>query len=240
MKYITCKYCGAEIAYNETHPPLSECPNCLSAVDIGQSDGKLETPAELNAEEFSTILPDGFSLIFQKNGAELTFKHAAKMILGRDNLGRELFSKIPQISRSHLLVEFSDNRYNVTDLNSSNGTFIGVEKINCKTNPAQPLKDGEILFLGREAFLVKINYKKKTGSELKKKQAQIRVNMDSIPRAVNTENRNDSAGISVNSPYETVLSNPEKEAEIYVCKNCYNYKSEKKEFTCPLCNTYNS
>ncbi len=44
----------------------------------------------------------------------------------------------------------------ITDLGSTNGTFIGVIKIDCKAHPSQVLADGELLFLGKEPFLVRL------------------------------------------------------------------------------------
>ncbi|MDH5657707.1 MAG: FHA domain-containing protein, partial [Spirochaetia bacterium] len=176
--------------------------------------------------------PEGFSLISQKDGSVITFLHADTMLLGRNHQGKEYFAAIPQISRSHAKIEFYDNHYRITDMNSSNGTFLGVEKINCKMHPAQSLKDGEILFLGREAFLIQINTRQKYDSQ---KDAGVFVKI----RNANPENLIGNAP-AADADHASERKKPYIPAQEFVCKNCYNYKSEIKEFTCPLCNTYNS
>ena len=53
----------------------------------------------------------------------------------------------------------------ISDLGSTNGTFIGVAKIDCKTFSKQVLGDGELLFLGKEPFLVRLIKKEKPEEE---------------------------------------------------------------------------
>ena len=48
--------------------------------------------------------------------------------------------------------------YEIIDQGSSNGTFLGPEKIDCRENPGQLLKDRGLLYLGREAFLCSFVY----------------------------------------------------------------------------------
>jgi pSer/pThr/pTyr-binding forkhead associated (FHA) protein len=49
-----------------------------------------------------------------------------------------------------------NNQFVVTDLHSLNGTYLGIEKIDCKTNPKQTVKDNDLIFLGREPFIIKL------------------------------------------------------------------------------------
>jgi pSer/pThr/pTyr-binding forkhead associated (FHA) protein len=71
-------------------------------------------------------------------------------------VGREVLSKVLQISRKHCLIEYKDGKYLLSDLDSRNGTFLGVSKIDCRKNPGQLLVDGELVYLGKEPFLVRI------------------------------------------------------------------------------------
>ncbi|MDH5655103.1 MAG: FHA domain-containing protein [Spirochaetia bacterium] len=222
MMTLSCKYCGQEISVEEGS--VSTCPNCLSKIDSAST--QIKEPVR---SENQNAVPSGFSLIFQKDGTEISFKHAEKMVLGRNGLGQEFFSKIPQISRSHLVIQFQGNQYTVTDLNSSNGTFLGVEKVDCRKNPGQALRDGELLYMGREPFLVKLNF---IDQNMPGQSGQvIRVNMQSISANIPQPEKSSAAVLS---------SETEKKQIVYTCTNCYNYQSETKEFTCPLCNTYNS
>ncbi len=145
MKFLTCEYCGNRIDLQAGSDLPEECPACLS---------KLIIPADIPNAESSFI-----ELIHQGSGKKIIVK--GKSIIGREMEGKEFLGSIPHISRSHCLIEPVGSFYTVTDQGSVNGTFLGTLKIDCKKNPGQELKNNDLLYLGKEAFIVVY----KTGDE---------------------------------------------------------------------------
>lgn len=199
MKFLTCEYCGNRIAFQAGSDLPEECPACLS---------KLIIPADIPNDESSFI-----ELIHQGSGKKIIIK--GKSVIGREKGGKEFLGSIPHISRSHCLIEPVGSFYAVTDLGSVNGTFLGTLKIDCKKNPSQELKNNDLLYLGKEAFIVAY----KTGD--------------------------DDSGINIEAEFtEDPLKHKKIETEIkepavFECHGCHRYSSDIKEFTCPVCNTYN-
>lgn len=74
-------------------------------------------------------------------------------------LGREtgefvsLLCKIPVISGRHAQVLFKDNKWYITDLHSTNGTFINSKRLSSDT-PTE-IKDGDLLVLANVSFVAK-------------------------------------------------------------------------------------
>jgi hypothetical protein len=53
------------------------------------------------------------------------------------------------------MIEYVGGQYVVTDLpHSRYGTFVGIQKVDCRKTPQRPLSQNELLFLGRELFVV--------------------------------------------------------------------------------------
>jgi len=173
MEKIICKYCKKEIEIKNLVSMEIECPNCLSKINLKKMK-KVE-------------------LIYQKTGGKITLHIYNEKILGRENYGKEILKDIPQISRKHCKLMFQDNKIYIIDLNSLNGTYIGLSKVDCKEKKI--LSNKEIIYLGQEMFIVLYDE-----DNLKKNK------------------------IIVNK---------------FECQNCHNFISEKKEFTCPKCHTYN-
>ena len=82
-----------------------------------------------------------------------------------------MFSKIlyngnKVISRKHCSIEFRDGNFYLLDEGSKNGTFYGVNKLDCK-NASQIIEDKGIFYIGEEAFIAQVNYKEtELGSEI--------------------------------------------------------------------------
>jgi len=157
MYKINCIYCGEEFVFESLSERPETCPNCLSSLKginalKNFARGESQSDFQKDVEKDS---PAGLTLIYQTTNEAIHLRHRDKIVLGRKNVGAEVFGKIQQISRRHCVIEFIDNQYRITDLNSSNGTYLGISKIDCKTNPQQPLNYSDLLFLGREPFLVK-------------------------------------------------------------------------------------
>ncbi|MCD4817169.1 MAG: FHA domain-containing protein [Candidatus Cloacimonetes bacterium] len=160
MKFkITCIHCGKEILFNESSKKPVRCSNCNFLI----KDSKIIEVLN-NKNKTNENLLDGLMLCCQKTGNKKNIKHSNRIVLGRDNIGKEILTN-SHISSEHCVIECVNNEYIITDLNSTNGTFLGVDKIDCKFYPKQIIKDGDILYLGRESFLIKIKTKSLFPSE---------------------------------------------------------------------------
>jgi hypothetical protein len=153
MFKIVCDFCGNENKFSTLEQRPKECSNLacqnslenLEIVSIEDNE-ELEQPMKIV----------GLKLIYQKTSEEITLKTEAKIILGRQNYGSQVLSKIEQVSRAHCSIEFTGNQFIVKDLGSTNGTFTGLgdDKINCRE--PQALKDKDFLVLGQEVFLIQL------------------------------------------------------------------------------------
>jgi pSer/pThr/pTyr-binding forkhead associated (FHA) protein len=163
MYKIVCDYCGEEIIFEEVFQKPEKCSNCNSFLDQLEPQKVSEPAAGKTENQINKIGQQpctGITLIYQKTGEKIHIDQA-KVILGREGFGAGVLSEIPQISRSHCVIELIDNQYRVTDLDSFNGTYVGISKINCNLNPKQILNDSDLVFLGREPFLVESHLKAK-------------------------------------------------------------------------------
>jgi len=165
MYKIICDFCGTENLFSVKEHAPTECSNqaCQNSLE-GLEIIEFTEVDNSNIEDLDII---GLKLIYQKTSEEIIIKTDSKIILGRENYGSEVLGKIAQISRSHCSLEFKDNTFIVCDLNSTNGSFIGLgaNKISCTT--PQMLKDKDFLVLGKEVFLVQfLNEDKKQEKEI--------------------------------------------------------------------------
>lgn len=153
MNYrIICDYCDESIPFSEGDQRPQTCPKCNSFIS------HLPPEPMPNAEPHvpATHPEMELVLVYQNNGQEIHIPAAARINVGRQHHGKEVLEKIPQISRIHCIIEYQDGRFRITDADSTHGTFVGVAKKDCKVFPGQILADKELVFLGREPFLVKI------------------------------------------------------------------------------------
>ena len=180
MYKINCSYCGEESIFENLSDRPKSCTNCLQPLEelevqqISESEIVQSETQKTEEEKQST----GLTLICQKTNEKINIEHVEKVILGRESFGSEVL-KVPQISGIHCLIEFTDNQYKITDLDSRNGTFAGISKIDCKKNPQQILNNGDLVFLGREPFLIQINFQpevteKEDGSSISEEESTTR------------------------------------------------------------------
>lgn len=120
----------------------------------------------LSAEEILNLSEDTgklqiFSVKFTyqktKESFEVDFANSNKLILGRRAVGEYFLSSISQISREHCELIREGNEVRIRDLNSTNGTYFGRIKKDCRT--PQVLQDDSIVYLGREEFKLNFIYK---------------------------------------------------------------------------------
>ena len=161
MYKIVCDYCGEEIIFEEVFQKPETCPNCNSFLDQLEPQ-KMPEPADSATENQINKIGQqpctGITLIYQKTGEKVHIDQT-KVIIGREGFGIDVLGEIGQISRIHCVIERINNQYRITDLDSTHGTFMGILKINCKENPQQVLNNDDLVFLGREPFLVKLHLK---------------------------------------------------------------------------------
>jgi hypothetical protein len=163
MYKITCDYCFEEQTFKTLNDQPEFCSNCNTQISHITPVEVTDAPDTDDVEK--TGIPNGFNLTYEKTGQTIEIKHNEIIILGRQNTAKELLENIPQVSREHCKIEFFDGRYLVTDLNSLNGTFLGLSKRDCLKHTKQELNDGDLLFLGREPFKVQFSYSDSRSSQ---------------------------------------------------------------------------
>ncbi|MDY0202106.1 MAG: FHA domain-containing protein [Bacteroidales bacterium] len=156
MLKVICPNCKAENEFQNRSSVPSECTYCWEPIHEG---------IEIDGEEDNREIT-GLTIIYQITQQRLNIPAADKVILGRDNFGANVFSQIhyngkPVVSRKHCSIEFKDGNFYLLDEGSLNGTFYGVNKLNCKEFP-QLIEDKSIFYIGEEAFIAQINYKEST------------------------------------------------------------------------------
>lgn len=208
MYKVRCEYCKEDLILGDMNDKPAICSHCntplegcrvVAMVDVRPGDDLM-----------SDQIPEGLRLVYQTTGEKIIISHALETILGREQVGAEVFGKIPQISREHCKIEFIDNQYLVTDLNSINGTFTGISKNDCRVNPRQVLDDNSLLYLGREPFLINITHKSYNSTQ---------------PGHITTVPMN-----------KAVESEPRKN-QIHKCMSCGKEVLEKVD-VCPHCQTF--
>lgn len=164
MYKITCDYCFEDNTFTDPDSRPVVCANCNSPIDHLEVMDESETfDLELEINKPKSL--NGLILTYEKTRENINIDHNEIIILGRQATGKEILQKIPQISREHCKIEFVNDNYVLTDLNSLNGTFIGLNRRDCNKHQMEKIKNNDIIYLGREAFLVQLKYKTIEASE---------------------------------------------------------------------------
>jgi hypothetical protein len=158
MYKISCDYCFEDNLFEYPDAPPLVCANCNTPIGHLEIRNENET-VDLEKELSKPRILNGLTLIYEKTGEKIELEHSEIIILGRMSKGKELLGKIPQISREHCKIEFINGNYVLTDLNSMNGTFIGVSRRDCRKHQMVKISDNDIIYLGREPFTVQLKYK---------------------------------------------------------------------------------
>lgn len=145
MKEIRCNSCGKKIY---TSSEITECIYCsyddLTLNNINDDD--------INEKFISHLL-----LTYNKTGENILIKEGRKVFLGRKNFGKEVL-RDEHISKSHCSIEIKGNDIFVEDVGSFNGTFYKKTDEEHRVSDKQKLEDNELLFLGKESFLIGFVY----------------------------------------------------------------------------------
>ncbi|HOY32517.1 MAG TPA: FHA domain-containing protein [Bacteroidales bacterium] len=161
MFQIICPNCSNTNLFEKAESRPAECSFCFTTFD------DTVVSEEVTDESKGTLC--GLKLIYQQNSGTIVID-GPYCILGRENTGSQLLSGIivngkNVISRKHCSVKLVDGQYYLKDEGSLNGTFYGVNKIDCSKEP-QRIENNSILFLGKEAFLVQYQYEESGNAEM--------------------------------------------------------------------------
>ena len=80
------------------------------------------TGHQVDDSDKTVILPSCLALRHRGSGRELSIRDGD--ILGRHNVGKEIFDSMPGVSRRHLQIHFRNGAWQVEDLGSTNGTTL--------------------------------------------------------------------------------------------------------------------
>jgi hypothetical protein len=132
----------------------AECTFCYEVMPVVEPLSSTQKKNDSNTISSLTIT-------YQFKDRKLEIPAVGQTILGRSHFGSILFSDIlynddPVISRKHCSIEFKNGIFYLKDEGSHNGTFYGLNKINCEN--AQQIEDRGIFYLGREPFVATFNY----------------------------------------------------------------------------------
>ncbi len=145
-----CPHCG------ETYPALLHCPHCEATGDLTFRRDDIENPFRASGEIGECDLEPQQPVIFEINGQKLVLPIADVMVIGRRSheegksqpdvdLGSfETYSK--SVSRRHLRLRRKEMLIYVTDLGSSNGTWLNGHRLLKRAE--RPLRNGDELRLG--------------------------------------------------------------------------------------------
>lgn len=221
MAIEVCDICGEQVEISSSQQAPESCPVCFNPWSPMRS-------TKQNAEEKceTTIAPSALIITCQKSGKSIRVKPESTVVLGRDAFGAEIFTQ-PQISRKHCSISWCDSvGFLVSDLGSTHGTYLGVHRTDCHQNPKQVLEDGEILYLARELYTIRVEQKpaiqETTTTQTSESPAK--------PPSCGTERSSDKKADNFN----------EKSSQ---CENCNSIIEITKDLVdapfCPECNCYN-
>jgi pSer/pThr/pTyr-binding forkhead associated (FHA) protein len=168
MYRIICPGCSNPNNFEIIQNRPLECSFCFTTLS---NELSLE---EIKDENKGKLI--GLKLICQNTSEVLTIEGDSG-IIGREHVGAKLLSNITVnqkqvISRKHCsLYRVADNYY-LKDEGSTNGTFYGINKTDCSKD-AQVIEDNNIIFLGREIFLIQFIYEESQLNENSNKPTTI-------------------------------------------------------------------
>lgn len=173
MFKIVCQNCDKENSFHSMNNVPVECSFCFeqfdSSIAISESN-----------EQIGEIT--GLTIIYQVTQQRLEVSILHKTILGRENFGADIFKEIFSlgklvVSRKHCSIEFKDSNFYLLDEGSLNGTYYGVNKLNCKNSP-HVIENNSIFYIGDEAFIAQINFQEEKieplNNEIEKKQEVVK------------------------------------------------------------------
>lgn len=159
---IKCTDCNNKYEFDNLSNIPSTCEHCnedLVWEEVIDSDEVVESRDKINAEIVNlvwTMQRDSSSFNVSKSSDDLCF--IGRLHNGAELLGKILHNSVPIISKTHCSVQFSENTVYLKDEGSTNGTYLGHDKISCENK--QVLKDKQVVWLANELFIVSFEFKK--------------------------------------------------------------------------------
>ena len=151
----TGKFCGkCAGAMSAIEPPASVTPAAAPAsADTSASPAPAVVPVATSASTVIVQLPAETIFLCHPEGWNIEIKN--EDILGRTNGPHAgLLGKYPVISSNHAKVTQSNGEWFLTDLNSTNKTFINGTKI--EANIPSKLKQNDVVILANVSFTVRL------------------------------------------------------------------------------------
>jgi hypothetical protein len=213
MSAIDCPTCGQRVTVTDASAP-GDCPNCFNVLSSAGSGPQRHIP--MRGPTANSAAAGGLTLRYQTTGETIAIPLSERVVIGREAHGREVLHRVAQVSRQHCAIDCEAGCYLVTDLGSMNGTFVGVDRRDCRLSPRQPLRNRELLVLGREMFLAVIE----GAADVQETHAYV---VPSVPVASGAPPADDPP-----PPLE------------FECQNCREYRAPEPppDGVCPKCSAY--
>jgi rRNA maturation endonuclease Nob1 len=165
---IKCTNCNSIYEIVATQNPTLTCEYCHEELVWEEINNSVESANIEVVNLIWTKQRDATRFTVSKNSSGL-------QLIGRQHCGSEVLSTISQnnvpiISKTHCSVEFVENNVYLKDEGSTNGTYLGIEKISCLKR--QLLKNNQTVWLATEPFNVSFEFKTESASENTKNTIQ--------------------------------------------------------------------
>ena len=157
---VFCSNCGTQLSFSDE----------ITTHQIVTAETRL--PGRRTTEPFQTMPPitssSWISLHMIESGQIMPLNNQPEFTLGRASEGQPIMPDIDLtpynayangVSRLHIVIKRSANAVSVTDLGSSNGTYVNSQRID--PNREYPLAHGDILSLGKLKIQVLLNMQAK-------------------------------------------------------------------------------
>jgi hypothetical protein len=141
----------APVVEDEGPPPDEHTGETPAPADANDDDepepveNTGETEVEPPADSTVVLRSVPIVLYLERDGEEPVRVHPERFIIGRGTTC-DMVIDSPRVSREHLAITRSGVRYFIEDLNSSNGTWFGEERVT-----KREIESGDVIILGNEA-----------------------------------------------------------------------------------------
>ena len=143
VQFPNCPQCGTpagQQAAAPAPPPARPASEGATRIDIGARGGGR------GAGE-TQIISTARALLVGKSGQDRSSKfdiNRDKMKIGRGKAGNDIALTDPSVSRDHAVIKIENGRFFITDIGSSNGTFVNGQRVEGR----QELNDNDEVGLG--------------------------------------------------------------------------------------------
>jgi hypothetical protein len=136
-------------SYMTSHPSMILVPG-LQGSEVPEGDGSIGDRAARGEDEDGLALDLAWCMISE--GIRMPLNVEGVTRIGRALLN-DLHLRSDKISRHHAELSYHHDRWNITDLGSTNGTFVNGEHLTA--NQSYPLKEGDIVRFGDKSFTLR-------------------------------------------------------------------------------------